>query len=93
MSTIKGTKLDARLKFHDGMATKERRCDLYSPRMRRLWDEACDKDNLEGFTKLAVERADLYNHTIGARQRILSEQRLALERQRYLNAQSSFYNI
>lgn len=93
LAAIKGTKLDPKLKFHDAIATKERRCDLYSPRMRRLWTEACEKDDLEGFTRLAVERADMYFHTIVQCKQILSQQRLALERQKYLNAQSSFYNF
>lgn len=60
--------------------------------MRRLWTEACEKDDLEGFTKLAVERNEIYARTMLVVEQILRQQRLALGRQQYLNAQSSFYN-
>lgn len=51
---VKATSLASRLEY-DTVA-EEMQCHLYSARMRKLWLQACEENNLEAFEAVAQER-------------------------------------
>lgn len=91
---IKGTKLVPRLTWQSPTpADSPQRCAVYSPRMRNIWAQACEQNDFDGFTAVAKHRNDIYMQTVIPIRNILRNQRLALMRQQYLNAQSNFNNF
>ncbi|KAI8724251.1 hypothetical protein NCS52_00282800 [Fusarium sp. LHS14.1] len=69
----------------------ERMCDLFSPRMRGLYTEACKTGDLEGLLAIAEQRHVIYTQTIMQAEQILVQQRLAVMKAQYLGQQGSFY--
>lgn len=87
-----GTALDPQMTLRRTRREAITMCEMYSPRMRRLYADACE-GRIEGNELLALAdaRRTVYTQTIMQCERILSQQRIALMRQQQLNAQSSFY--
>lgn len=54
---IKSTSLANRLGC--GVIPGETRCELYSPRMRKLWLQACEENDLQGFEAAAIQRREI----------------------------------
>ncbi|UPK96720.1 hypothetical protein LCI18_007655 [Fusarium solani-melongenae] len=69
----------------------ERMCDLFSPRMRGLYTEACETGDLQGLLTFAEQRHVIYTQTIMQCEQILVQQRIAASRAQYLGMQGTFY--
>ncbi|WAO86025.1 Hypothetical protein NCS54_00328000 [Fusarium falciforme] len=69
----------------------ERMCDLFSPRMRGLYTEACKTGDLHGLLALAEQRHVIYTQTIMQCEQILVQQRIAAMKAQYLGRQGTFY--
>ncbi|KAL3420590.1 integral membrane protein [Phlyctema vagabunda] len=89
---IRGTKLDTHITVRNQYHQRAI-CDMYSARMRRLWAEACEKDDYASFAAFARHRTAVYHQTVPECHRILQQQRIALSQQRMHNATSNFYNF
>lgn len=59
---IRGTSLSGELVLQE--RPDECICDIYSPRMRRQWADACAKDDLEGFNGILRHRMMVYGATV-----------------------------
>lgn len=65
---------------HARFSPEPQACDLYSPRMKKIWEEACHMRDLHHFVNAAVERGKIYcdilerskeiNDLIAARKRV-----------------------
>ncbi|KAH8811352.1 hypothetical protein F5884DRAFT_897786 [Xylogone sp. PMI_703] len=64
-------------------------CCLYSPRMRKLWSEACDKRDLPGFIELAKQRLQVYAATMPRIEMILAMMRMRATQRATLFASST----
>ena len=89
----KGTALESKFTYRNNLFPKANKCDLYSPRMRALWADACAKNDWDGFVLICRQRREVYWQTIPVINNILSQQRIRLSRQKMLNASSNFYNF
>ncbi|KAM5385631.1 hypothetical protein ACJZ2D_000830 [Fusarium nematophilum] len=69
----------------------ERMCDLFSPRMRHLYTEACQTGDLVGFLQLAEQRHIVYTQTIMRCEQNLQQQQMAVLQAQNLGIQGSFY--
>ncbi|PKS05454.1 hypothetical protein jhhlp_008830 [Lomentospora prolificans] len=92
---VKGTALDASMTYR-GVLLKDESCmcEMYSPRMRALYQEACTKSPPDASELLAYsdQRRIVYINTVMQIRRMLIESRLMLGQQQLLNANSLFYN-
>ncbi|KAH7346320.1 hypothetical protein BKA65DRAFT_502193 [Rhexocercosporidium sp. MPI-PUGE-AT-0058] len=88
---IQGTRLESMITVRNQVQQAELACDIYSPRMRSLWREACAKNDYAGFAELARHRAQVYWHTVPVMKRLLSQQRIRLMQQQTLNNSSMLY--
>ncbi|KAF4458087.1 hypothetical protein F53441_95 [Fusarium austroafricanum] len=91
-SFAKGTALESRFALTgEREPEKERMCDLYSPRMRGLYKEACQTGDLQGFLAIAEQRHVVYTETIMQCEKILNEQKIASMQAQWLGQQGTFY--
>lgn len=60
----KGTALDNEITARAEFVEKGCMCELYSPRMRALWKEACEKRDITLFTTFAQYRRQVYEATV-----------------------------
>ncbi|KAI1072937.1 hypothetical protein LB507_009063 [Fusarium sp. FIESC RH6] len=91
-SFAKGTALESRFALTGQREpNKERMCDLFSPRMRGLYNEACQTGNLEGFLSFAEQRHMIYTQTIMQCEQILNEQKMAAMQAQMLGVQGTVY--
>ncbi|OJJ46405.1 hypothetical protein ASPZODRAFT_151960 [Penicilliopsis zonata CBS 506.65] len=59
-------------------------CDLYSPRMRQLWMQACNTGDLASFTAAAQHRTSVYAQTVPHMQELLAMARMRLAQKQTL---------
>ncbi|KAB8214838.1 hypothetical protein BDV33DRAFT_228032 [Aspergillus novoparasiticus] len=88
---IRGSELAQQLPLTPQIIPGESHCDLYSPRMRRKWAEACDKRDLASFMAFAAYRRTIYEQTVPEMRNIVSMARFNLHMQKMYNVSSSFY--
>ncbi|KAL4952925.1 hypothetical protein BDW69DRAFT_195238 [Aspergillus filifer] len=67
-------------------------CDMYSPRMRSKWQEACITQNLDFFLQFASYRKSVYDRTVPEMRFLLRQAKLNLAMQKMHNTTSTFYN-
>ncbi|RSL72185.1 hypothetical protein CEP53_001153 [Fusarium sp. AF-6] len=92
LNFAQGTELEPRFALKGAREPdNERMCDLFSPRMRGLYTEACKTGDLEGLLAFAEQRHVIYTQTIMQCEQILTQQRIAASRAQYLGMQGSFY--
>ncbi|KAK7418451.1 hypothetical protein QQX98_003943 [Neonectria punicea] len=93
LSFAKGTSLEPRfvLRGERDAADKRRMCDLYSPRMRGLYTQACASGDLAGFLAAGEHRHQVWCETIAVCEQLLTQQRLAAMRAQTLGISGSFY--
>ncbi|KAH7410701.1 hypothetical protein BKA64DRAFT_360645 [Cadophora sp. MPI-SDFR-AT-0126] len=89
--TIQGTALESMIVVRNQIQQAENSCDIYSPRMRALWREACEKNDYAGFVEMVRHRASVYWQTVPVMNRLLSQQRISLMQQQTLNGSSMLY--
>ncbi|RFN48594.1 integral membrane protein [Fusarium flagelliforme] len=91
-SFAKGTALEPRFALTGQREpNKERMCDLFSPRMRGLYNEACQTGNLERFLSFAEQRHMIYTQTIMQCEQILNEHKMAAMQAQMLGVQGTVY--
>ncbi|KAG5807113.1 hypothetical protein H9Q74_008346 [Fusarium xylarioides] len=91
-SFAKGTALEPRFALKGVREPeKERMCDIYSPRMRGLYAEACGTGDLEGLLAIAEQRHVVYTQTIMQCEQILNQQKIAAMQAQMLGTQGTFY--
>ncbi|RFU28949.1 hypothetical protein B7463_g7400, partial [Scytalidium lignicola] len=78
---VKDTYLSSQLPYQNVEISGQRMCDLYSPRMRKLWSEACCKQDLTSFTEFARHRTQIYAMTMPRIQMILGLMRSRIKQQ------------
>ncbi|KAL5340693.1 hypothetical protein BJX70DRAFT_104359 [Aspergillus crustosus] len=66
-------------------------CDLYSPRMRAKWQEACAAQSTSEFLQFAAERNSIYIQTVPEMRELVERAKMSAEMQTMHNAMSSFY--
>ncbi|KAJ6020172.1 hypothetical protein N7499_003467 [Penicillium canescens] len=79
----KGTSLAAQLPHH-GIVLSNACCDLYSHRMRGLWNEACEKGDMSYVTEFAKHRATVYAQTVPRIQVILATIQMRMNQKKAL---------
>ncbi|CAI4213534.1 unnamed protein product [Parascedosporium putredinis] len=91
---VRGSVLDSAMSYR-GVALGDRACmcEMYSPRMRSLYLEACAKSPPDASELLAFsdQRRVVYVNTVLRIRRMLDESRLLMMQQQTLNTMSSFY--
>ncbi|KAH7253568.1 uncharacterized protein BKA55DRAFT_342479 [Fusarium redolens] len=91
-SFAKGTALEPRFALTGVREPeKERMCDIYSPRMRGLYTEACRTGDLQGLLAIAEQRHVVYTQTIMQCEQILNQQKIAAVQAQMLGTQGTFY--
>ncbi|QMW32061.1 hypothetical protein G4B84_007492 [Aspergillus flavus NRRL3357] len=88
---VRDSELAQQLPLSPQIIPGESHCDLYSPRMRRKWAEACDKRDLASFMAFAAYRRTIYEQTVPEMRNIVSMARFNLDMQKMYNVSSSFY--
>ncbi|OGM47399.1 hypothetical protein ABOM_002589 [Aspergillus bombycis] len=88
---VRGSELAQELPLTPQVIPGESHCDLYSPRMRRKWAEACGKRDLSSFMAFAAYRRTIYEQTVPEMRHIVSMARYNLDMQKMYNVSSSFY--
>ncbi|KNG81819.1 hypothetical protein ANOM_010748 [Aspergillus nomiae NRRL 13137] len=88
---VRGSELAQELPLTPKIIPGESHCDLYSPRMRRKWAEACGKRDLASFMAFAAYRRTIYEQTVPEMRNIVSMARHNLDMQKMYNVSSSFY--
>ncbi|KAE8370711.1 hypothetical protein BDV27DRAFT_140301 [Aspergillus caelatus] len=88
---VRGSELARQLPPTPEIIPGESHCDLYSPRMRRKWAEACDKRDLASFMAFAAYRRTIYEQTVPEMRNLVSMAQFNLDMQKMYNVSSSFY--
>lgn len=73
------------------LVEKSRICDLYSPRMRGQYTEACQGDTLSDLLDSARKRRLVFIEMIPQREHILTTQSLEAQQAKMLGITGSFY--
>ncbi|KDQ53137.1 hypothetical protein JAAARDRAFT_137622, partial [Jaapia argillacea MUCL 33604] len=58
---IASSSLESSLTYHGIQAPNVAPCELYSPRMRKIWAEACAINDLSYLVTASQQRAQAYN--------------------------------
>ncbi|KAF5024870.1 hypothetical protein F66182_3109 [Fusarium sp. NRRL 66182] len=87
----KGTALEARFALTGAREDKERMCDLFSPRMRGLYTQACETGDLQSLVAFAEQRHIIYTQTMMQCEQILQQQQMAALQANTLGIQGTFY--
>ncbi|KAF4337993.1 integral membrane protein [Fusarium beomiforme] len=74
----KGTKLEQHFVMKGEQVAESRLCDLYSPRMRQLYKDACQTQDLTSFLTFARHRRQIYLQTVPEMNRMLANAKHAL---------------
>ncbi|KAM0426301.1 hypothetical protein ACHAPT_008341 [Fusarium lateritium] len=87
-----GTSLEPRFALKGARESdNEKMCDLFSPRMRGLYTEACKTGDLQGLLAFAEQRHVIYTQTIMQCEQILVQQQIAAMQAQQLGIQGTFY--
>lgn len=94
-TVAQGTSLESRFAVHGqrDASDRDRMCDLYSPRMRSLYAQACETGDLAGFLAYGEHRHQVWCETIGVAEQMLIQQRIASMRAQMLGASGSAYKL
>lgn len=57
---VRDSPLDNQLTVRARYSPEPQACDLYSPRMKHIWEEACAKRDIKYFAWAAIERGEIY---------------------------------
>ncbi|KAI0534471.1 hypothetical protein GGR58DRAFT_482800 [Xylaria digitata] len=87
--------LDKLMELRNTPLTENRMCEMYSPRMRKLYTR-CGSTNppsLQPLLDYSAQRRQVHLETVPQIRMILFQQRMALEQQKMLNTMSSHYKM
>ncbi|KAL6408265.1 uncharacterized protein AUP68_08120 [Ilyonectria robusta] len=95
LTVAQGTSLESQFAVHGqrDASDRDRMCDLYSPRMRSLYAQACETGDLAGFLAYGEHRHQVWCETIGVAEQMLIQQRIASMRAQQLAASGSLYKF
>ncbi|PWW74255.1 hypothetical protein C7212DRAFT_283282 [Tuber magnatum] len=57
---VRDSPLNSQLTVHARYSPEPQACDLYSPRMKHIWEAACAKRDIKYFAQAAIERGKIY---------------------------------
>ncbi|KAG0132768.1 hypothetical protein HOY82DRAFT_557633 [Tuber indicum] len=57
---VRDSPLNSQLTVHARYSPEPQACDLYSPRMKHIWEEACAKRDIKYFARAAIQRGEIY---------------------------------
>ncbi|KKK24018.1 hypothetical protein AOCH_002782 [Aspergillus ochraceoroseus] len=69
---------------HRGIVLPDACCDMYSSRMRTLWNEACAKGDMTDFVTFAKHRAAVYAQTVPRMHEILAMTKMRMQQKQTL---------
>ncbi|KAI1175862.1 hypothetical protein F4777DRAFT_548904 [Nemania sp. FL0916] len=87
--------LEELMMSRDTLVAGNMMCEMYSPRMRKLYTESgnANPPNLEALLQHSAQRRQVYKETMPRSRMIKVEEDRALERQKMLNTMSSHYSF
>ncbi|KAF4459047.1 hypothetical protein FALBO_14207, partial [Fusarium albosuccineum] len=92
LTFAEGTALEPRFALKGAREPdKERMCDLFSPRMRALYMEACNTGDLQNFLAFAEQRHVIYTQTVMRIEQILVNQQILAMQAQSTGIQGTFY--
>lgn len=91
LSFAKGTKFEDQFPMKGLLIEESRICDLYSPRMRGRYTEACQEDTLPVLLGFAHKRRSVFLETIPQCEQILMTQFFKAQQAKMLGITGSFY--
>lgn len=79
--------------LHDQRVSESVMCEMYSPRMRTLFKQVSSTSPLDlaPLLEYSAQRRQVYIQTVPQMRMILSQQQMALEKQKMLNIESTHY--
>ena len=81
-AAIRGTSLESQLTSRGEVDNQSKNglfCELYSPRMRTKWSEACANRDLTGFLAAVHERREVFKATILPARQLRAQQKLVMQ--------------
>jgi hypothetical protein len=70
---VRGSVLSNQITMRGQFSDEAQACDLYSPRMKRIWAEACAKRDIGYFASSAIKRGQIYCHVKNRSEEITDE--------------------
>ncbi|EPS35790.1 hypothetical protein H072_10731 [Dactylellina haptotyla CBS 200.50] len=92
MEVIDGTPLESAFPVRNQLYKPQLKCDFYSARVRGLWMEACQKNDLPGFVAFMDNRLKIWSQTYPLIQQHLATMRMNMMRQQTLFMSSTILN-
>lgn len=90
----KGTSLESRFAMKGDVVPTPRFCDMYSPRMRGMYNEVCaDENKLVEFLQVAAQRRQVYLETVPVMEQMLDRQKIAAMQAQTLGIMGSSYKF
>ncbi|KAH7311669.1 hypothetical protein B0I35DRAFT_357171 [Stachybotrys elegans] len=86
-----GSKLEPHFVLKGDVSPKERMCDVYSPRMRRIYKEACESNDLAGLLAVGEHRHEVYCRTIIVCQNMRNQMEIQVLQAQAAGIQGSVY--
>lgn len=94
LSFAKGTALEPLYHLHGEVIDKSRLCDLYSPRMRKMYVDACEgRAPAQGLVDTAGQRRMTFLQTMLEADRLISQQRIKGMQATMYGSMGSFYKF
>lgn len=92
LTCASGTVLEPRFTLKGETGSKERVCGLYSTRMRGIYAEACEKNDLNGLLAVGKHRQEVWARTVPVCKQILQQHKLAAERAMTLSMAGTMFH-
>lgn len=91
MTFAKGLGLDWSFQLQGQRVSSSMMCDVYSPRMRKLYQQACTTNDLEGFLNAAKHRRQVFIDAYLPAQQLEQQQLIAVEQAKNLGMMGTSY--
>ncbi|KAK6525166.1 hypothetical protein TWF694_005312 [Orbilia ellipsospora] len=88
LEVIEGEPLESCFTARNELYSNKIKCDFYSARVRNIWREANDKNDLPGFVAFMTKRLEIWKQTYPEIQKGLAMMRMNMERQATLHMSS-----
>lgn len=91
LTFAEGTALEAQFTFRGELDPKTHICTLYSPRMRKLYLEACTSGDLKSYLEFANHRFQVFLQTVPQMERMLNQAKITAMQAQNAGMMGSFY--
>ncbi|KAF3919253.1 hypothetical protein AA313_de0209386 [Arthrobotrys entomopaga] len=88
LEIVEGEPLESCFTSRNELFEPKLKCDFYSPRVREIWREANDKNDLPGFVAFMTKRLEIWKQTYPEIQKGLAMMRMNMQRQMTLHMSS-----